>query len=96
MISNTLIPHVLAMCSSLAAVVSLSAVARMVGGQIGTMVKLLVAGVFLAVFMHAGAELAQATGLLEDGVLMMVMGGLLTLGSLSLCAAAWVGWKALR
>jgi len=96
MISNTAFPNVLAMCSSLLAVIALSVVARKLGGEIGTMVKLLVVGVFLAVFLHAGAELAQVAGLLGEGHLMVVMGALLTLGSVSLCCAAWVGWRALR
>jgi hypothetical protein len=90
------LPNLFALVSSLVAVMALSAVARKLGGGLGTMLKLLLLGIFLSVFVHAGVELAQTAGLLEERALMQSMGILITVGSVSFCAAAWSGLKTLR
>lgn len=90
------LPSVIAMTASLAACISLGAVVRKLGGEIGLMLRLLAVGLFLAVFLHAGLELAQVFGLFGATTLMIGMATLLSLGSLAFCAAAWVGLRALR
>lgn len=90
------IPNVLAMVTSLVAVVLLALVTRRIGGQIGSALKLLGLGVFLSVFLHAGAELAEIFGLLSPDLLMVVMSVLLTAGSLAFCAGGVVALRALR
>jgi len=90
------LPNLLALVSSLVAVVALSAVARKLGGGLGNMLKLLLLGIFLSVFVHAGVELAQTAGLVEERTLLWSMGILISLGSLAFCAAAWVGLRTLR
>lgn len=90
------LPNVLAMVTSLAAMVSLGLVIPRLGGQIGSVLKLVIVGVFFSVFLHAAVELAEVLGLLGPDVLMVAMGSLVTVGSLSFCAAAFVGLRALR
>jgi uncharacterized membrane protein len=89
-------PNLLAMATSLAAVVLLSLVIRRIGGQIGAALRLLSLGVFLSVFLHAGAELAEVFGLLSPDVLMVLMGSLVTSGSLAFCAGGVVALRAVR
>lgn len=91
------LPNVVAMVASLAAVLSLSVLAwRMAGGELALVAKLIALGVFFSVFLHAGAELAETFGLLGEGRLLTVMGVLLSLGSVSFCAAGVLGLRALR
>jgi len=90
------VPNVLALVTSLAAVLLLAQVIRRIGGSIGAALKLLSLGVFLSVFLHAAAELAEIFGLLSPDLLMVVMGLLVTGGSLAFCAGGLVALKALR
>lgn len=90
------LPNLLAMIASLAGMVLLTLVQRRLGGQLGAMLRLVNAGVFLAVFLHAGAELAEALGLLGQATLPVVMSLLVTTGSIAFGAAGLVGLKALR
>lgn len=90
------IPNLLAMAASLGAMVLLWLVQGRLGGQLGAMLRLVNAGVFLAVFLHAGAELAEALGLLATGHLAPVMSVLLTAGSIAFGVAGLIGLKALR
>jgi hypothetical protein len=90
------LPNLLAMIASLAGMVLLTLVQRRLGGQLGAMLRLVNAGVFLAVFLHAAAELAEALGVLGHATLPVVMSVLLTAGSIAFGAAGLVGLKALR
>jgi len=90
------VPNVLALGTSLMAVLLLSQVIRRIGGQIGAALKLLSLGVFLSVFLHAAAELAEIFGLLSPSLLMVVMAVLVTSGSLAFCAGGVVALRALR
>ena len=81
------LPNLLAMAASLAGMVLRSLVQRRLGGQLGAMLRLVNAGVFLAVFLHAGAELAEALGLLGQATLPVVMSLLVTTGSIAFGAA---------
>lgn len=89
-------PNIIAMISSFAAMIILGMVAPKIGGSIGSMLKLLIAGIFFAVFTHAGVELAKAYGLLGEGVFMQIMGTLLTTGSICFIIAGIIGLKALK
>ncbi|MBI5507747.1 MAG: hypothetical protein HY903_03225 [Deltaproteobacteria bacterium] len=90
------IPNVVAAITSLAAIVALAIMAPKLGGQIGLTIKLIVVGVFFSVFLHAGVELAATTGILGEQALMVVMGLLLSLGSVAFFAAGIIGLRALR
>jgi len=90
------VPNVLALGTSLMAVILLAQVIRRIGGQIGAALKLLSLGVFLSVFLHAAAELAEIFGLLSPSLLMVVMAVLVTSGSLAFCAGGVVALRALR
>ncbi len=89
-------PQILALVTSAVAVVLLFRVNRRIGGAIGASLRLLSLGVLLAVFLHAAAELAEAVGLLSQEALMVVMGVLVTTGSIAFCAGGVVALKALR
>lgn len=92
----SIVPNIVAMISSLIAMVMLGMVAPKLGGALGTMLRLLIGGIFFAVFIHAGFELAEGFGLLSEGLLLKIMGVLLSIGSLSFILAAWTGLRALR
>lgn len=94
-LSSTL-PNLLAMATSFAAMVLLGLLVPKLGGQIGAMLRWIIAGVFLSVFLHAGAELAVALGLLAPERLLPLMGLLLSAGSAAFCAGGLVGLRALR
>lgn len=91
-----ILPNLLAMLFSLVAVVVLAVVAVKVGGLIGAMLKYLVAGIALGVMVHAGMELLAAFGVVSESTLMVVMGLLLTIGSILFLAAGYVGLKFIR
>lgn len=89
-------PQLLALLTSLASVILLALVIRRIGGQIGAALKLISLGVFLSVFLHAAAELAEVFGLIPGDFLMAVMGVLVTSGSIAFCAGSVVALRALR
>jgi PAS domain S-box-containing protein len=90
------LPNVVAMVTSLAAMVALSALAmKMTGGRFALVARLVAAGVFFSVFVHAGSELAEAFGLIKMKTLMEVMGVLLSAGSILFCVAGILGVKSL-
>lgn len=91
-----ILPNLLAMVFSLVAVVILAVVAVKVGGLIGAMLKCLVAGIALAVMVHAGMELLAALGALSEATLLTVMGVLLTVGSAFFLAAGYLGLKFIK
>jgi hypothetical protein len=90
------LPNALAMIASAAAMVLLATLIPRIGGQLGWVMKLMILGVFFSVFLHAGVELAQIFGAVAPERLMATMGFLLTIGSISFCAAAALGVRALR
>lgn len=90
------LPSLLALLASTAAIATLAFMSRRIGGQIGRSLRLVVAGVFFSVFLHAGAELADALGLIPPDTLLALMAGLVTLGSVSFFAAGILGVRALR
>lgn len=89
-------PTLIALVASTAAMASMSLVARRLGGQIGLVLKLVVVGICLSVFMHAGLEVAQVMGLFDHGMLMVLMDVLVTAGSVAFFAAGVFGLRALR
>jgi hypothetical protein len=92
----SILPNLLAMVTSLLAMLLLAGAALRLGGSIGLMLKLVVAGVFFSVFLHAGTELAEVFGLIGEKVLFVLMGSLLSGGSLAFGLAGLVGIRALR
>jgi PAS domain S-box-containing protein len=85
-------PNVVAMVASLAAMAALSILAvKMTGGRFAVVARLIAAGVFFSVFIHAGSELAETFGLIGTKRLMEVMGVLLSVGSVLFCAAGILG-----
>jgi PAS domain S-box-containing protein len=86
------LPNMVAMVTSLGAMAALSALAvKMTGGRLAVVARLVAAGVFFSVFLHAGSELAETYGLIGTKRLMEVMGALLSVGSVLFCAAGIVG-----
>jgi len=59
--TEPILPNILAMVSSCVAIILLGMVIPKIGGGIGVVLKLLSAGIFFAVFAHAGVELAVYT-----------------------------------
>lgn len=90
------LPNVLAMVTSLAAMVTLGLTVPRLGGQLGTVLRLVIGGVFFSVFLHAGFELAEVLGYVTSTSLMVIMGTLVTVGSICFCAAGVVGLRVLR
>ena len=90
-LSNTL-----ALLGSLIAMISLSMMIPRIGGSIGLVLKLLIAGIFFSVFIHAAIEFAVIYKLLPEQSLMPVMGTLLFIGSLFFIFAGILGNKSLR
>jgi len=82
--------------SSFVAMIFLSMGIPKIGGSFGKMLKLLISGIFLAVFAHAGFELLGAYGVINEEFLMKIMGLLLSLGSVCFIVAGYVGLKALK
>lgn len=93
MMNPEAIPNIIAMISSLAAMLMLLKVIPKIGGSIGRMIKMLVAGIFCSVFLHAGVELAEVFALIGEAALMPIMGTLLTVGSFAFIIAGWIGIK---
>lgn len=91
--SGVILPNILAMISSFVAIVLLAVVILKVGGSLGVVLKLLSAGIFFAVFAHAGIELASIYGIVAEELLMPVMGALLTAGSILFMIAGLYGLK---
>jgi hypothetical protein len=97
MLYGSALPNVVAMLASIAAMASLATLAaKMTGGQLAIVAKLIALGVFFAVFLHAGIELAEMFELVGAKTVMVVMSVLLSVGSLSFCAAGILGVRALR
>lgn len=96
MASGEILPNILAMISSFGAMILLGMVIPRIGGSLGKMLKLLIVGIFFAVFIHAAAELARLYGIIGDDVLMPMMGMLLTIGSVFFAVGGFVGLKALK
>lgn len=90
------VPTLAALIASTAAMVTMSMVAQRLGGQIGLVLKLVVVGVGLSVFMHAGLEVAAVMGFFSHARLMTLMDALVTAGSMAFFAAGIVGLRALR
>lgn len=91
--TGEILPNILAMVSSFIAIILLGIIILKIGGSIGVVLKLLSAGIFFAVFAHAGIELASLYGIVEEAVLMPVMGALLTVGSVLFMIAGVCGIK---
>lgn len=96
MTSIVLSTNSLAIISSLVAAYFLIRMARKLGGEFGNAVKFLVAGIFFAVFLHSVFEFIAAAGLLTENLLMILMGTLVTIGSVCFIIAGIKGKKALE
>ena len=90
-----MIPNVVAMALSGAALVLLRTVQGKLGGGVGSMLRWIVLGVFLSVFLHASVELSQALNILSADTTLVIMGLLLSVGSVCFCVAGVVGSRAL-
>lgn len=77
----TSFPNIVAMICSLIAMIQLFIAAFKIGGIMGRIFKLLVIGIFFSVFIHAGVELAERFIYIEGEHFMLIMGTLISLGS---------------
>ncbi|KOR29076.1 hypothetical protein TI05_15740 [Achromatium sp. WMS3] len=81
------------LCSSLA-MFQLSFLAlKMQGQAISKVFNYLVLGIFFSVFVHASVELIATFGVFKENILMLIMGGLITLGSIFFVIAGIEGSK---
>lgn len=92
----TVITASMALVSSIIAVFLLRLVAVKIGGYLGKMLKFLLVGIFFAVFVHSVVELADVLNIISENTLMIIMGLLLTLGSVSFVCASYFGFKAIK
>lgn len=83
----------IAMAFSFIGVIMLGKASVKMGGAIGKTLKIIVAGIFLSVFVHSGFELAASMGKISEETLLPVMGVLLSLGSIGF---AYAGYKTLN
>lgn len=92
-----IVPNIIAMASSIIAIILLVQLARqMKGGSLSSVINLLVAGIALSVTIHAGAELANIYGLISEDVLFPIMGSLLSLGSILFIVAGVKGLQVFK
>ena len=76
-----ILPNVIAMIFSIVAMIQLFYAAFKIGGVIGKIFKLLVIGIFFAVFIHAGVELLEGLGFIKEKYFLSIMGALISTGS---------------
>jgi hypothetical protein len=89
-----ILPNLIAFIASFTAAIMLLMLAyKMRGGRIGKVVNLLVAGILLSVTVHAVFELASIFNIISGDALFIIMGTLLSVGSLFFIAAGVVGLK---
>ncbi len=92
----TVITASIAAVSSLVAIFLLRIIAVKIGGFLGKMLKFLLAGIFFAIVVHSMAELAEVLNIISGSDLMIIMGVLLTLGSVCFICASYFGFKAIK
>lgn len=92
----TVITASVALVSSLVAILLLRVVAVKIGGHLGKMLKFLLVGIFFAIVVHSGAELAEVLNIISGDILMIAMGILLTIGSACFICASYFGFKAIK
>lgn len=90
------IANVIAMGASFVGVIMLGKVSAKVGGVIGSCLKLVVVGIFFSIFIHAGVEMLAAYDLMDEEVLLPIMGVLLSLGSVIIAYAGYTTAKKLQ
>ncbi len=76
-----ILPNIIAMLFSIVAMIQLISAAFKIGGAIGKIFKLIVVGIFFAVFIHAGVELLEGYGLVKEEYFLFIMGTLISIGS---------------
>ena len=72
-----------ALLLSFVGVIIMGLVSFQMKNSIGKGLRIITAGVFLSVFCHAGFELMALLGLIDEEMLLPVMGTLLSIGSLA-------------
>lgn len=68
--------------------ISVSIAAR--GGGFSKSLNFIIIGITLAVFVHAGFELVASFGLLNDEILLLIMGTLISLGAVFLIVGGYL------
>jgi hypothetical protein len=96
MIKSEIVLNATSMITALIAIFYLARIILKIGGSIGVMLKFLIAGIFLAVFVNAGFELAMAFGAISGGFANTVTAVLLTLGSVAFIIGASIGIKSIE
>jgi hypothetical protein len=91
-----IIPNILAVLFSFVAIIMLVGLARKFGGAVSVVLKIIVTGIFLSVTAHATFELIQLFDVISPETLFLIMGTLLSLGSVLFIVAASTGFKMLR
>ncbi len=95
MINREIVLNMTAMAAAFIAMCYLGIVVSKIGGSIGRMLKFLILGIFLAVFIHAGFELAAAFGFIDSFFSKPITAVLLTLGSVAFIIGGSIGARSL-
>lgn len=95
MITREIVLNMIAMITAFIAMCYLGLVVFKVGGIMGRMLRFLILGIFLSVFMHAGFELAIAYGFINDIFSHSITAVLLTLGSVAFIIGGSIGARLL-
>lgn len=96
MITSAIVLNATSMITALIAMCYLARIILKIGGSIGMMLKFLIAGIFLAVFVNAGFELAMASGAISGEFANTVTAVLFTLGSLAFIVGTSIGIKSIE
>jgi hypothetical protein len=89
-------PNIIAMIFALVAMIQLCFAAFKIGGTIGRIFKLLTMGIFFAVFIHAGVELVERFGFIKEEYFLLIMGMLISLGSVFFVIAGFIAIRAFK
>lgn len=90
------LPSIVAMIFSAVVMVQLSITAYKVGGAVGMILKLLTAGIFFAVFLHAGIEFLERLGLIKDEYFSLIMSIMISFGSVFFLIAGHIAFKTFK
>lgn len=88
-----MLPNIMALICSLIAMIQLIIAAPKIGGAVGKILKLLTVGIFFSVFIHAGFELIGKAGFFNEHDLLVIMGVLISVGSLFFIIAGTIAIK---
>ena len=85
--------NIIALLLVLWAMILLIVAAKIIGGQVGKVFKLLVLGIFFSVFIHSVVELIGYFSFIDGKRLLFIMGVLISLGGIFFISAGILALK---